>query len=143
MAGGGTDGMTRCRVTPASAALQGPGVSEGVEAGEERPPGRLARPPEGGEAPRPRSVGTGERRLDPPRLPRARERFGLPYGTLRLDPTSLLVIGSGALDAQGRAAVSLLVPSNPSLVGVSADWQVAVGPPLRLTNLEVTTLSDL
>ncbi|HET6204825.1 MAG TPA: FG-GAP-like repeat-containing protein [Planctomycetota bacterium] len=66
-----------------------------------------------------------------------------PFGTLRLDPTTLFIVGGGALDPQGRASLSFLVPANPALVGLSLYWQAAVGPPLLLTNLEITTVTGL
>ncbi|MGH7151247.1 MAG: FG-GAP-like repeat-containing protein, partial [Planctomycetota bacterium] len=66
-----------------------------------------------------------------------------PYGIFRLDPLSFVFLASGSLDAQGRAAVSFDVPPAPALVGLSVYWQGIAGPPLRLTNLEVTTLTDL
>ncbi|MCI0586799.1 MAG: VCBS repeat-containing protein [Planctomycetes bacterium] len=66
-----------------------------------------------------------------------------PLGTLRLDPSTLSVVASGSLDPQGRTTVSYLVPSNPVFVGTSLYWQAVVGPPLRFTNLEVTTVTNL
>ncbi|MCI0585856.1 MAG: hypothetical protein L0323_03330 [Planctomycetes bacterium] len=66
-----------------------------------------------------------------------------PLGTLRLDPATLLVVAGGSFDPQGRASLPLLVPPNPALVGGSFFWQAVVGPPPLLTNLEVTTLTDL
>ena len=35
------------------------------------------------------------------------------------------------------------VPADPALVGTTTHWQALVGWPLRFTNREVTTLSDL
>ncbi|MCI0585367.1 MAG: VCBS repeat-containing protein, partial [Planctomycetes bacterium] len=66
-----------------------------------------------------------------------------PLGTLRLDPATLIVAGGGALDPQGRASLSILVPPSPALVGLSLYWQAGVGPPAFLTNLEITTATDL
>ncbi|HET6204992.1 MAG TPA: FG-GAP-like repeat-containing protein [Planctomycetota bacterium] len=66
-----------------------------------------------------------------------------PFGALRLDPSTLFLVGGGALDSQGRASVSFLVPSNPFLVGVSVYWQAVVGAPLLFTNLEITTATNL
>ncbi|MCI0633515.1 MAG: FG-GAP-like repeat-containing protein, partial [Actinobacteria bacterium] len=66
-----------------------------------------------------------------------------PFGTLRLDPTTLFLVASGALDSQGRASLSFLVPSSPALVGVSVYWQAGVAPPALLTNLEITTATSL
>ncbi|HET6202174.1 MAG TPA: FG-GAP-like repeat-containing protein [Planctomycetota bacterium] len=66
-----------------------------------------------------------------------------PFGTLRLLPSTLFIVAGGALDPQGRASVSFLVPANAALVGLSLYWQAVVGPPLRFTNLEVTTVTNL
>ncbi|MCI0587410.1 MAG: VCBS repeat-containing protein [Planctomycetes bacterium] len=66
-----------------------------------------------------------------------------PFGTLRLSPPTLIPVAIGAFDPDGRASVSFSVPAFPSLVGVSVYWQALVGLPLRLTNLEVTTFTNL
>ncbi len=66
-----------------------------------------------------------------------------PFGMLRLDPATLFVVAGGALDSQGSASLSFLVPSSPTLVGVSVYWQAAVAPPALLTNLEITTATSL
>jgi hypothetical protein len=66
-----------------------------------------------------------------------------PFGTLRLLPSALWIVGGGVLDPQGRASLSFLVPANPALVGQSLYWQAVVGPPLRLTDLEITTVTNL
>ncbi|HKB15562.1 MAG TPA: FG-GAP-like repeat-containing protein, partial [Planctomycetota bacterium] len=66
-----------------------------------------------------------------------------PFGTLRLDPVTLFIVGGAALDPQGHASLSLLVPSSPALVGLSVYWQAVVGPPFLLTNLEITTVTNL
>jgi len=66
-----------------------------------------------------------------------------PFGTLRLSPATLFHVGSGTLDPQGRGSVTFLVPSSPTLVGVSVYWQALVGPPPLLTNLEITTVTNL
>jgi predicted secreted protein len=65
-----------------------------------------------------------------------------PLGTVRLNPTSLFVLVSGPLDAQGRASVTFAVPQNPALVGATLDWQALVGAPFYLTNLEITTFTN-
>ncbi|MGH7151453.1 MAG: hypothetical protein ACREIU_12185 [Planctomycetota bacterium] len=67
----------------------------------------------------------------------------LPFGTLRLVPATLFVVAGGALDPQGRASLAFSVPGNPALVGVSLYRQAVVGPPVRFTNLEVTTVTGL
>jgi len=64
-----------------------------------------------------------------------------PFGTLRLDPTTLILVGGGTLDPQGRATLSYSVP--PSALGLSIYWQGAVAGPPVLTNLEVTTIVNL
>jgi len=66
-----------------------------------------------------------------------------PFGTLRLDSATLWLVAAGALDPQGRASVSLLVPSIPALVGIPVYWQAGVAPPALLTNLEITTATSL
>ncbi len=64
-------------------------------------------------------------------------------GTLRLLPSTLFIVAGGTLDAQGLATLTFPVPANPILIGASLYWQALVGPPLRFTNLEVTTVTDL
>ncbi|MCI0587422.1 MAG: VCBS repeat-containing protein [Planctomycetes bacterium] len=64
-------------------------------------------------------------------------------GTLRLLPSTLFIVAGGTLDPQGRADVSFPVPANPALVGLSLYWQALVGPPLRFTNLEIATVTNL
>ncbi|MCI0585383.1 MAG: FG-GAP-like repeat-containing protein, partial [Planctomycetes bacterium] len=66
-----------------------------------------------------------------------------PFGTLRLDPATLFIVAGGPLDPQGRASLTFPVPVNPTLVGASLYWQGLVGPPLRFTNLEITTVTNL
>ena len=56
---------------------------------------------------------------------------------------SLATQGSGTLDGNGEAHVTLLIPDSISLVGSRLYWQASVGTPARLTNLEETTLTDL
>jgi hypothetical protein len=58
-------------------------------------------------------------------------------GTLRLDPSSLVVMASGALDAAGDATFQAPVPPLPALVGRTLHWQALTGS--RLGNLERTT----
>jgi VCBS repeat protein len=64
-----------------------------------------------------------------------------PFGVLRLHPASFLFLGAGPLDALGRASVTVPVPAVPALVGVTFYEQALVGPPFRLTNLEIVPLS--
>ncbi len=66
-----------------------------------------------------------------------------PFGTFRLFPPTLFIVAGGTLDPQGRANITFPVPANPAIVGLSLFWQAVVGPPLRFTNLEVTTVSNL
>ncbi|MCI0586464.1 MAG: VCBS repeat-containing protein [Planctomycetes bacterium] len=66
-----------------------------------------------------------------------------PFGTLRLELSTLFIVAGGGLDPQGRVEVSLVVPANPVLVGASLYWQAVVGAPLRFTNLEVTAVTNL
>jgi hypothetical protein len=39
--------------------------------------------------------------------------------------------------------VTLGVPANPGLVGLSLYWQAVLGFPFALTNLEITTFTNL
>jgi hypothetical protein len=66
-----------------------------------------------------------------------------PYGVLRILPGAIIFQKGGNLDNYGRASVSFNVPSAPVLIGVSVYWQAAVGPATRLTNLEITTFTNL
>ncbi len=65
------------------------------------------------------------------------------YGILLLDPMSIFVVGSGPLAPGGTASQSFLIPDERALVGLSLYWQSLLGAPLLLSNLEVTTLTDL
>ncbi|MCU0864562.1 MAG: VCBS repeat-containing protein [Planctomycetes bacterium] len=60
-------------------------------------------------------------------------------GTLRLDPASLVVMATGALDAAGKAVFQQPVPPIPALVGLTLYWQAMTGTTARLGNLERTT----
>jgi hypothetical protein len=66
-----------------------------------------------------------------------------PYGILRIFPSTIIYQSNGNLDNNGRSSVSFNVPSTPALVGVSLYWQAVVGPMARLSNLEITTFTDL
>ena len=70
-------------------------------------------------------------------------RIRLRVGTLRLDPTGFVVMASGAFDEGGRASATFDIPAIPGLIGLPVYWQALVGPPLALTNLEITTLTGL
>ena len=62
-----------------------------------------------------------------------------PLGLFLLDPAQGVALGSGLLDARGKAAVTFAVPAEVSLVSPVLYWQGLVGTPLRFTNLETTT----
>jgi hypothetical protein len=66
-----------------------------------------------------------------------------PYGTLWIDPAGILYDQMGNFDTDGRAFTSLDVPSWPTLVGFTLYWQAVVAPPVKFTNLEITTFTDL
>ncbi len=66
-----------------------------------------------------------------------------PLGTLRLDPSGMIFLIGGLLDADGRASLTYPVPANPAVVGASLYWQALVVGPARFTNLEITTLTNL
>jgi len=66
-----------------------------------------------------------------------------PFGTLYLDPAGLKVAGSGVFGGGGTGSVVVALPSAPALVGWTFFVQALVGAPPRLTNLEITTLTDL
>jgi hypothetical protein len=61
-----------------------------------------------------------------------------PFGTLKLAPGSVLVVGAGGLDGAGRASKSSLVPNDSALTGFALHWQAALGIPLQLGNRELT-----
>jgi len=66
-----------------------------------------------------------------------------PRGILRIDPRHIVHSDQGAFDSEGHAVLSFDVPDKPSQVGRSYYWQALVGQPDRLTNLEITTFTDL
>jgi len=66
-----------------------------------------------------------------------------PYGTLRVSMAGSFIDQSGAFGSSGVVWKSYQVPLSPSLVGVSIFWQALVGPPYRLTNLDITTFVDI
>jgi hypothetical protein len=67
----------------------------------------------------------------------------LPFGTLRLAPTALVVAGFGQLDHAGAASITFGVAPLADWVGITLHWQALLGLPLALTNLESTTLTGL
>ncbi|MEM7307598.1 MAG: VCBS repeat-containing protein [Planctomycetota bacterium] len=67
----------------------------------------------------------------------------LPNGTLLIDPTSLLVVDSGLLDGAGRGSATVPIADVPAFVGLTFYWQAALGALFELSNLELTTLSNL
>ena len=60
----------------------------------------------------------------------------LAWGTLRLDPLSLVLAGTFPLDSHGAATPVFPVPADPGLAGRRVFVQGLIGPPLRLSNLE-------
>jgi hypothetical protein len=66
-----------------------------------------------------------------------------PWGTVWIDPASAQLTAVGAFDATGRATASALVPSTPSVIGVTFYVQAVVqGPTLAsLTNREILTVT--
>ena len=66
-----------------------------------------------------------------------------PTGTLRIDPATVFFTASGLLDRNGHAEVTWLVPNDLSLEGTTYYWQAEVGLPVKYTNLEKTTFTDL
>jgi len=66
-----------------------------------------------------------------------------PYGDLRIYPGGIIYRSSGKLDSSGRSSVAFDVPALPVLVGMSLYWQAVVGPQPKITNLEITTFTDL
>lgn len=70
-------------------------------------------------------------------------RIPTPIGTLLLDPATTAGVDSGSFDPNGRAATTLAIPPIAAWIGLPLYWQALAGPPLRLTNLEVTTLTGL
>jgi hypothetical protein len=66
-----------------------------------------------------------------------------PLGTLRLDPANIHQAFASLLDGAGRASIAFPVPANPALVGASVYWQAVIASPAGLTNLEITTLTNL
>jgi len=66
-----------------------------------------------------------------------------PRGILRIDPRHIVHSDQGVFDPEGHAVLSFDVPDKPSQVGRTYYWQALVGQPDRLTNLEITTFTDL
>ncbi|MBC8328475.1 MAG: VCBS repeat-containing protein [Planctomycetes bacterium] len=66
-----------------------------------------------------------------------------PQGVLLADPRTRVLSRAGRFDATGRAAAAFQVPAASSLIGTSFYWQAVTGPPQRLSNLEITTLTSL
>jgi hypothetical protein len=65
------------------------------------------------------------------------------FGTLLLDPTTLVVLGQGLQDANGEAHKTFQVPHDPSLVGAELRAQALLGVPLQLGNLERVLFTNL
>jgi len=66
-----------------------------------------------------------------------------PYGILRVLYSTAIYQNWGVLNADGRASETFQVPPWPNLVGLTLYGQALVGPPAKLTNLEVTTFTNL
>lgn len=66
-----------------------------------------------------------------------------PFGILRVLYSAAIYQNWGVLDNDGRAIETFQVPPWPNLVGLTLYGQALVGPPARLTNLEVTAFTDL
>jgi hypothetical protein len=66
-----------------------------------------------------------------------------PHGTVWIDPTPAVALGSGSFDAAGRASWSAAVPTWPSFVGQSFFLQAVVfgGPVPKLTGREIATVA--
>jgi hypothetical protein len=62
------------------------------------------------------------------------------WGAFYLDLPSAFVILHGALNAAGEASLSLFVPNNPALVGLSVAWQAAFPAEARLGGLLETPI---
>ncbi len=62
-------------------------------------------------------------------------------GTLRIVPGTILLSLRGPLDAQGTGSARFRIPNDPTLSGATFHWQALIGDPVRLSNLETTTLS--
>ena len=91
-----------------------------------------------------------------PRLAAICASFGLlpapialpPFGSVQIDPTSLVVVAAGfAPPSVGDYATNLVIPNNPALVGLSLFFQAVVEgraasgvPELRLTNASGQTI---
>ncbi len=65
-----------------------------------------------------------------------------PYGIVRLDVSALVLAASGTFGANGRSGLSVTVPNNPALVGLTVWWQALAGEPVgpRLSGLSATTV---
>ncbi|MEM7307699.1 MAG: VCBS repeat-containing protein [Planctomycetota bacterium] len=64
-----------------------------------------------------------------------------PLGTLLVDPGVLWLIASGAMPAEGVAAVDVPVAQDAALVGQTVYWQSLVGASPTLTNREATAVT--
>ena len=57
------------------------------------------------------------------------------WGGLWLDPNTIVAVGPGALDANGRTELSFVVPNLPTLAGVTLWWQAVLPGSSRLTGV--------
>jgi len=69
---------------------------------------------------------------------RGRASLPTPFGTLLLDPTLLLTLGTIALDGSGRASLPFPLPNDPSIVGAQLDLQSVVVTSLSPVTLELS-----
>ncbi len=60
-------------------------------------------------------------------------------GILKLDPVGSSVAGSGFLSSDGLGSMTFVAPTSTAAIGLSIYWQAALGSPLALSNLELTT----
>ncbi|MBM3978086.1 MAG: VCBS repeat-containing protein [Planctomycetes bacterium] len=66
-----------------------------------------------------------------------------PFGTLKLDPSTLWVAGSGLMPAAGVDCVTTPVPPDAALAGLVVHWQALTGMPLQLSNRTATVVTTL
>ncbi len=72
-----------------------------------------------------------------------RTRIPLGIGVLFLDPFTAVMAGSGTMNAVGKGTFPVGIPNDVGLVGEIVYWQAMIGTPVRLSNLEITTITGL
>jgi hypothetical protein len=65
-----------------------------------------------------------------------------PFGTLYLDPANAAIAAVGSLDAQGHASVDWRVPRWRALLGQTVYWQAVLDLTPKLSNFEITVVTD-